>query len=61
MDDLEIIFGSQFKRDLKKTILFLATAEWAEPGRRRKNRPPHPKSSECEPKRASFISSPSIA
>jgi len=30
MPELKIVFGSQFKRDLKKQFLLLATAEWAE-------------------------------
>ena len=30
MNDLKITFGSQFKRDIKKQFLVLATAEWAE-------------------------------
>ena len=30
MPELKIVFGSQFKRDLKKQFLLLATAKWAE-------------------------------
>jgi len=30
VSDLKIAFGSQFKRDIKKQFLVLATAEWAE-------------------------------
>jgi addiction module toxin, relE/stbE family len=30
VSDLKISFGSQFKRDIKKQFLILATAEWAE-------------------------------
>lgn len=29
MSNLKIVFGSQFKRDLKKHFLVLASAEWA--------------------------------